>query len=96
MLVLLLLKANDPKVKIIMIVEVKSGKQKKEKKSLYEKRQEIYLIYDGYILSKNNKSQQQTVIKKKLVDLMHEFNVGVQIKSVYEVKQLDEDFFEEQ
>lgn len=33
---------------------------------------------------------------KKLVDLMHEFNVGVQIKSVYEVKQLDEDFFFEQ
>ena len=33
---------------------------------------------------------------KKLVDLMHEFNVGIQIKSVYEVKQLDEDFFEEQ
>jgi restriction system protein len=32
----------------------------------------------------------------KLVDLMHEFNVGVQIKSVYEVKQLDEDFFYEQ
>jgi restriction system protein len=32
----------------------------------------------------------------KLVDLMHEFNVGVQIKSVYEVKQLDEDFFVEQ
>lgn len=32
----------------------------------------------------------------KLVDLMHEYNVGIQIKSVYEVKQLDEDFFEEQ
>lgn len=32
----------------------------------------------------------------KLVDLMHEFNVGVQIKATYEVKQLDEDFFEEQ
>ncbi len=32
----------------------------------------------------------------KLVDLMHQFNVGVQIKSVYEVKQLDEDFFVEQ
>jgi restriction system protein len=30
---------------------------------------------------------------RKLVDLMHEYNVGVQIKSVYEVKQLDEDFF---
>jgi restriction system protein len=32
----------------------------------------------------------------KLVDLMHEYNVGVQIKAVYEVKQLDEDFFIEQ
>ncbi len=31
----------------------------------------------------------------KLVNLMHEFNVGVQIKSKYEIKQLDEDFFEE-
>ena len=31
---------------------------------------------------------------KKLVNLMHEFNVGVQIKATYEVKQLDEDFFE--
>jgi restriction system protein len=31
---------------------------------------------------------------KKLVDLMHQYNVGVQIKSNYEVKQLDEDFFE--
>lgn len=32
----------------------------------------------------------------KLVELMHEFNVGVQIKTTYEVKQLDEDFFEDQ
>jgi len=32
----------------------------------------------------------------KLVDLMHEFNVGIQIKSTYEIKQLDEDFFIEQ
>jgi restriction system protein len=31
---------------------------------------------------------------KKLVDLMHQYNVGVQIKTTYEVKQLDEDFFE--
>ena len=31
----------------------------------------------------------------KLVDLMHEYNVGVQIKAVYEVKHLDEDFFME-
>lgn len=30
----------------------------------------------------------------KLVALMHEYNVGVQIKSTYEVKELDLDFFE--
>lgn len=33
---------------------------------------------------------------KKLVGLMHEFNVGVQIKTTYEIKQLDEDFFDGQ
>ncbi|MCO5236765.1 MAG: restriction endonuclease [Chitinophagaceae bacterium] len=32
----------------------------------------------------------------KLVSLMHEFNVGVQIKTNYEIKQIDEDFFDEQ
>ena len=32
---------------------------------------------------------------EKLVDLMHEYNVGIQIKSIYEVKELDMDFFEE-
>ncbi|WP_339079973.1 restriction endonuclease [Pseudomonas sp. TMP9] len=30
----------------------------------------------------------------KLVDLMHKFNVGVQIKSTYEIKILDNDFFD--
>ena len=30
----------------------------------------------------------------KLVDLMHQFNVGIQIKTVYEVKELDNDFFD--
>lgn len=30
----------------------------------------------------------------KLADLMHQFNVGIQIKTVYEVKELDNDFFE--
>ncbi len=33
---------------------------------------------------------------KKLVDLMYEFNIGIQIKTIYEIKQLDEDFFFEQ
>ena len=32
----------------------------------------------------------------KLVDLMFEFNVGIQIKATYEIKHLDEDFFVEQ
>ena len=30
----------------------------------------------------------------KLVDLMHQYNVGVQIKMTYEVKELDNDFFD--
>ena len=30
----------------------------------------------------------------KLVDLMHQYNVGVQVKTTYEVKELDYDFFE--
>lgn len=30
----------------------------------------------------------------KLVDLMHQYGVGVQISNVYEVKEIDEDFFE--
>lgn len=30
----------------------------------------------------------------KLVDLMHQYNVGIQVKTVYEVKELDMDFFD--
>lgn len=32
----------------------------------------------------------------KLVNLMHEYEIGVQIKAIYKVKELDEDFFEGQ
>lgn len=32
----------------------------------------------------------------KLVDLMYEYNVGIQVQTTYEIKQLDEDFFFEQ
>lgn len=32
---------------------------------------------------------------QKLVTLMHEFNVGIQVKTTYEIKQIDEDFFDE-
>ncbi len=31
----------------------------------------------------------------KLVDLMYQYNVGIQEKKIYKVKELDEDFFEE-
>lgn len=31
----------------------------------------------------------------QLVDLMHNYNIGVQIRDVYEIKQIDEDFFDE-
>ncbi len=33
---------------------------------------------------------------QKLVTLMHEFNVGIQVRTTYEIKQIDEDFFNEQ
>lgn len=33
---------------------------------------------------------------QKLVSLMHEFNVGIQVRTTYEIKQIDEDFFDEQ
>ncbi len=33
---------------------------------------------------------------QKLVTLMYEFNIGVQVKTTYEIKQIDEDFFDEQ
>lgn len=32
---------------------------------------------------------------EKLVDLMHKFEIGVQVRNTYKVKQVDEDFFEE-
>ena len=31
---------------------------------------------------------------KKLVDLMHQYNVGIQVRNTYEMKEIDEDFFE--
>lgn len=33
---------------------------------------------------------------QKLVTLMHEFNVGIQVRTTYEIKQIDEEFFNEQ
>ena len=31
---------------------------------------------------------------KKLVDLMYQYGIGIQVSNVYEVKEVDEDFFE--
>ena len=32
---------------------------------------------------------------EKLVELMHQFNIGIQVKTIYEIKQIDEDFFDD-
>lgn len=55
-------------------------------------------LFDNGAIEKAKNAHHKIILidGKKLVDLIHEFNVGVQIKSVYEVKQLDEDFFFEQ
>lgn len=55
-------------------------------------------IFDKGAIEKAKNAHHKIILLdgNKLVDLMHEFNVGIQIKSVYEVKQLDEDFFVEQ
>jgi len=52
--------------------------------------------FDTGALKKANDAHHSIILVdgKKLVDLMHEHNVGIQIKSVYEVKELDLDFFE--
>lgn len=54
-------------------------------------------LFDGGAVEKAKNAHHKIILLdgNKLVDLMHEFNVGVQIKSTYEIKQLDEDFFEE-
>ena len=52
--------------------------------------------FDQGAIKKANDAHHTIILMdgSKLVDLMHEFNVGVQIKSTYEVKELDLDFFE--
>jgi len=55
-------------------------------------------LFDSGALEKAKNAHHKIILidGTKLVDLMHEFNVGIQIKATYEVKQLDADFFEEQ
>ena len=55
-------------------------------------------LFDSGAIEKAKNAHHKIILLDgyKLVDLMHEFNVGIQIKSTYEIKQLDEDFFEVQ
>jgi len=55
-------------------------------------------LFDAGAIEKAKNAHHKIILLDgvKLVDLMHEFNVGIQIKATYEVKQVDEDFFEEQ
>lgn len=52
--------------------------------------------FDSGAIKKANDAHHTIILINgiKLVDLMHEYNVGVQIKTVYEVKELDNDFFD--
>lgn len=59
----------------LLLTAYLSPKQKEEKQMLYNKRQEIYLIYNDYILAKNNKSQKQFAIKKELLKHIKQYNL---------------------
>jgi restriction system protein len=54
--------------------------------------------FDSGAIIKANQAHHKIILidGKKLVDLMHQYNVGVQVKMTYDIKQLDVDFFEEQ
>ncbi|WP_435356967.1 restriction endonuclease [Emticicia sp. SJ17W-69] len=55
-------------------------------------------LFDNGAIEKAKNAHHKIILidGNKLVDLMHEYNVGIQIKATYEIKQLDEDFFEDQ
>lgn len=52
--------------------------------------------FDDSAIKKANDAQHKIILidGKKLVDLMHQYSVGVQVKNIYEVKEIDADFFE--
>jgi restriction system protein len=55
-------------------------------------------VFDSGAVKKAHDAHHRIILidGAKLVDLMHQYNVGIQIKATYEVKELDEDFFEGQ
>ncbi len=52
--------------------------------------------FDDYAIKKAREAHHSIILidGAKLVDLMHQYNVGIQIKTIYEVKEMDHDFFE--
>ena len=54
-------------------------------------------IFDDGAITKAREAHHTIILidGHKLVDLMHTFGVGVQVRNVYEIKEVDDDFFEE-
>lgn len=52
--------------------------------------------FDGAAIKKAKEAHHSIILIDglKLVDLMHQYNVGVQVKNTYEVNELDNDFFD--
>jgi len=53
-------------------------------------------VFDDGAVKKAHEAHHSIILidGQKLVDLMHEHCVGIQVRNVYEVKEIDEDFFE--
>jgi restriction system protein len=53
--------------------------------------------FDKSAISKAHEAHHKIILIDgiKLTDLMYQYGVGVQIKNVYEIKEIDEDFFED-
>ncbi|MBU1696316.1 MAG: restriction endonuclease, partial [Proteobacteria bacterium] len=53
-------------------------------------------VFDDAAIKKAHDAHHSIILidGNKLVDLMHQYDVGVQVRNVYEVKEVDEDFFE--
>ena len=53
--------------------------------------------FDNHAVKKAHDAHHSIILidGNKLVDLMHQYGVGVQVRNVYEVKEVDEGFFEE-
>ena len=54
-------------------------------------------VFDSSAINKAKDARNHKIILidgNQLVELMIKYNIGVQIKNTYEVKSLDEDFFE--